>query len=274
MGTFLDDLNAKVLTEEGEESLKREFIKYIDEELFPYWIKREYEEIKKEIENKAKLGEFKIENEKKVIEGKFSFSSILHRRNTKEISKFIYLDCYSKKNEIPLFEELRSRGINEFGKDFPCKAYAEIKQAPKKTLIVFKYGYCSTRHANASTIKEIPMGEIEWKNETRWHGLFNRYKVTVPILVKLTNSFKDIYKAFTQIAQKDSVKIGLSFIEQLNSFSEANEIIIDDFDKEIRFTPANDWTIIPNYEENLEAKYCHVEAEVLSRIYFTYRVEF
>ena len=123
--SFLDELRGDVLTEDGEKALQRKYKEYIENEVLPYWVEREYAKIKEEIANRAKLGDFKNENGKKVIEGQFSFWGF-GRRDRLSLSQ--YIECGDREDILvnDLLLEIADRGIKDFGEDFECMARADL----------------------------------------------------------------------------------------------------------------------------------------------------
>lgn len=246
--SFLDELNATAFTENEEELLKKEFIDYVDNVVFPYWVEREYKRIKAEIRKKVEKGEYTIENGRKVVEGKLTTSYI---GEGEWIDTHVRFVGYGEADfqPIPLFKQLAFRGKCDFGDDFPCKARARIDKSGDSASVFFK---------------GIAV-QVEWNKR----GLFkNRMEAEA---VKLTKEFKEVCNAFAEWAQKDNIKLSWGILPKWSEFMVAN------FDEEIRHKTSFGCVYDgrnPYEKKEAESKRERIEYEIGQSTALVYRVEF
>ena len=252
MATFLDELNLNA-AKKLSNVVEAEFKAYVDNVLFPYWVEREYvRNVKQEIVDKVKRGEYKIENGKKIVCGEICYINCRGE----------YSSCHSPEFEgnNKLVQQLLDMGF-EF-KSYGDKLDSAIVIYPKRngffTFYVKSTPQYATEHIqfNSSILRKTEKRKF---TQIERVGLFKKAKEIVyereVDTYELCNELKTICKAFAERGRKDSVEIMLELKGHLDESPIAQ---ICDFDKKI-ITDFNS-----NYsDEN------HIEASCL-----TYRVEF
>ena len=253
MTSFLENLNSFASTNLSTD-IETEFITYANDVLFPYWIEREYERnVKQEIINKVKRGEYTIENGKKIVCGKILYIN----------SEVVYSEIYSPKFKInnELINKLLDMGfgLNSYGSKLPTPIIIypqhggyfifRVKSSPNyaSTNIKFDHGNIIKKTENRSFTHIERVGLFKRKKECVYERKVDTYE--------LCDELKVICKAFADRGKQDAVEIAF----ELKGYSDYNPI-----------------ATLRNFDEKVITDFStfYSEKDHISESCLTYRVEF
>ena len=253
MVSFLDELNS-TLSKKVSSGVELEFKTYVNNVLFPYWLEREYDRnVKQEIINKVKRGEYQIHNGKKIVCGEIRYINCEGE----------YSKIHSPEFEVndELVKKLLDMGLEykSYGEELNSAVIIYPKHNGFFTFFVKSSPLYTTKNIKFNSTSILKKTEKRKFTQIERVGLLKKPKEVVyereVDTYELCNELKTICKAFAERGKKDSIEI----MFELKGYLDQSPIAkICDFDKKI----------ITNFNSNYSDEN-HIDDSCL-----TYRVEF